>query len=676
MRKWVGYATVLATAIGVFGGCRTSEPKRPEPAEQAMGAAPASAFDRLSRADFNRRAVERFQPVFWRSDSASPGELTPDELVVTWTPALPSRSELIDASNAFTPAFAAIYDQLVQPEASGLAPEEAKRREAVRLELSQGRPTLIENDFRDASEADKALVRHMLQVSVLVERLYARQKGTLGLETQIPPGDAASAAMFFRNQGPLCKAPKTEKDPDCHALPAAMPPVFGLYPSGIQSDPAFCGVLEKQPNARDLMDHFSVVVPGKTPNTFEAMKYSEAYPEEMQAIARELDAAAADLPAEEAALQNYLKQAAAAFRDNDWERANQAWVQMSADNSRYYLRVAPDEVYYEPCAWKAGFALTFARINKDSLEWQNRLQPLKQEMEEALAGFAGKPYRARTVNFKLPDFIDIVLNAGDSRMPTGGVAGQSLPNWGAVAEKGGRTMVMTNLYTDEDSKQTLTGQMSSLFCAATMTQATADPKPAIMGVVLHEAAHNLGPAHDYRVNGEVDRVRFGGPLASMLEELKAQTAALYFPARLVERKLITVDDSQRAELRDVAWGFGHIASGMYDGQGNPKAYSQLASVQLGSLEEAGALEWKPDARAANGTDTGCFEVHFERWDAAASALAKEVLQIKGQGNRRAGEALKERWVDSAGPWKDRRITITERWLRAPKASFVYSIGGL
>lgn len=83
----------------------------------------------------------------------------------------------------------------------------------------------------------------------------------------------------------------------------------------------------------------------------------------------------------------------------------------------------------------------------------------------------------------------------------------------------------------------------------------------------------------------------------------------------------------------MAWGFGHIASGMYDGQGNAKAYSQLASVQLGSLEEAGALEWKADLRAANGTDTGCFEIHFEPWDAAATALAQ-----RGPADQGAGES--------------------------------------
>ena len=40
--------------------------------------------------------------------------------------------------------------------------------------------------------------------------------------------------------------------------------------------------------------------------------------------------------------------------------------------------------------------------------------------------------------------------------------------------------------------------------------------------MLHEAAHNLGPAHEYKVKGKTDDQVFGGPLASTLEELKAQ----------------------------------------------------------------------------------------------------------------------------------------------------------
>ena len=52
----------------------------------------------------------------------------------------------------------------------------------------------------------------------------------------------------------------------------------------------------------------------------------------------------------------------------------------------------------------------------------------------------------------LPDFIDIVINAGDDRNPLGATIGESLPNWGPVANEGrGRTVAMVNLYLDPDS---------------------------------------------------------------------------------------------------------------------------------------------------------------------------------------------------------------------------------
>jgi len=53
-----------------------------------------------------------------------------------------------------------------------------------------------------------------------------------------------------------------------------------------------------------------------------------------------------------------------------------------------------------------------------------------------------------------------------------------------------------------------------------------------------------------------------------------------------------------------------------------------------------------------------------------------VLAIKGKGDRAAAERLKKQFVDSDDDWKKLRDVITERWLRATRASFVYSIRGL
>ena len=68
----------------------------------------------------------------------------------------------------------------------------------------------------------------------IVERLYAKQNGVFGLDAGIPTDDTMSRALFFRNQGPLCKAPKTESEPACYALPRRSPSVSGLSDSRAQ----------------------------------------------------------------------------------------------------------------------------------------------------------------------------------------------------------------------------------------------------------------------------------------------------------------------------------------------------------------------------------------------------------------------------------------------------------
>ena len=662
-----GLALVLAAAA-----C-SSKPKATTP-DQPPPAPAAARYDRIERADFNRRAAQRALPLFWRSDADRDRTLDPDELVPLWGWDGPAFDTLV-AGGGFTPAFAALYQQLTTDlDVSGAPADDRARRTAVLAELNQGRPTLVETDLRQASAEDQAIVEHVAKAAVLIERLYARQNGVLGLEAKIPADDPTSRMVFFRNQGPVCEAPRTENDPACTAVPGVHKPPSGLYPAALQQDPTFCEVLGKQKNAAELTGHFSVVTDGKTPGTYAAVPYSVAYQEDMAAIATELEAAAdAIKSAEEQPFAAYLRAAAAAFRSNDWESADVAWAAMGSKPSRWYLRVGPDEVYYEPCGLKAGFHVSFAHINPGSVAWREKLEPIKNEMEAALAKLAGKPYKARKVAFRLPDFIDIILNAGNARAAAGATVGQSLPNWGKVADAGGRTVAMTNLYTDPDSAAVLLAQSSALFCPATQARMDADPAWSTMGTVLHEAAHNLGPSHDYKVAGKTDDAAFGGPLASMLEELKAQTAALWLTTWLRERGLLTAEEEVKAHVRNVVWAFGQTAQGMYSGTGAAKAYPQLASIQLGTLHQAGVLVWKADQAAANGTDQGCFELDLDRWQPTVDALMTRVIRVKARADKKDALAMKAAFVDAQDDWAALRTTIAERWLRAPRASFVYSL---
>lgn len=635
----------------------------------------------VPRAAFNRIAAELCIPVFWIRDANKNGALDADEIAGLWGYGTPDQQNTPYWAGAghFTPPFNAAFERIAAHHKSGgkgpkIEGEEGKRQAAIRKELAQGRPTLIRTTTADIDPKHAAFARAIVDAATIIENIYARQRGVVGMDKDIAPEDHASRMVFHRNQGPWCVAPKTEKDPACTASARKPARLSGMYPAGIQADAKFCEKLEARKDARQLMHQFHAVkdVDGK----LKAVPYHIEYGGEMRIVADRLDVAAAAMAKDpkEKALVAYLKAAAKAFRDDSWPVADEAWSKMNARNSKWYLRIGPDETYFEPCSRKAGFHVSFARINQDSLRWQDKLDPIKTDMENALAALAGAPYKAREVSFHLPDFIDMVINAADSRSAHGATIGQSLPNWGPVANEGrGRTVAMTNLYTDPDSIESFKTQAASLICKDTLATISFEQEPQVMSTVLHEAAHNLGPAHEYKVDGKTDDEIFGGPLASTLEELKAQTAALWLNGWLRGKGKIDTKLSHSGYARDVLWAFGHISRGMYNSRGKPKPYSQLAAIQVGYMLANKAVTWHADQKAANGTDVGCLSIDYAAFEKASVALMKRVAGIKARGDKADALALRKEFVDDDGAWKTLRGKITERWLRSPKATFVYSV---
>jgi hypothetical protein len=657
--------TALLVCAVLAMSCKSTKKADPKPetgsGSSAEAAPVAKAFDQVPRPELNRWAVRLNLPIYWIEDRDNDRVVDADEV-----------AQLLFYPGAAV-TLAEAYDQIVA--ATKAAPpdektDEGKRQTLVGLDLDQGRPTLVMSDLSALSADDKAFANHMMKVGTLVDQLYELQNGATALASKLP-ADPASKSLFRRNRGPKCVGPKTEKDPLCSAIPGNPKPIVDLYPAELQADDKFCEKLEKEKNAKALTDHFSVV---RGPvDALSAVPFTEAYKEQMGAIAAELTAAADAMkdPAE-AALVTYLRAAAKSFGTNDWIPADEAWAKMSVDNSKWYVRIAPDEVYWEPCATKAGIHLTFARINQASKDWQGKLVPVQQEMEAEIAKRAGAPYKARKVTFHLPDFIDIVINAGDDRDPLGATIGQSLPNWGPVANEGrGRTVAMTNINTDKDSMQARREQGESLFDEASMKLYVASPEPGLLNTILHEATHNLGPAHEYKANGKTDDQAFGGPIASVMEELKAQTGALFLVEFLRGKKIITDEEASRTYIDAIVWAFGHTSQGMYAGDGGRKAYSNLAAIQIGFLIEKGVLTWNKDAKAANGKDTGAFTLHADKVVAAVDEMMKLVGGLKARGDRAGAEALIKKYVDSSDVVP--HDTIKERFLRHAKPSFVYSV---
>ncbi len=653
---------IAILSLLVLAACKKPAP---EPTQQpAADAAPLAAktYGGVSRADFNSRALERNLPLFWREDANDDGAIGPGELTVLW--GYGAKIDTYVANGAFTPAFEAAFESLKTPVTAA-----DPRQRAVQADLSRGRPSLASVTF-ETDEGTKQALGNLFAAAEIIERLYQKQQGVFGMDAQIPESDTLSRSLFHVNQGPWCTA--TGSGPECNALASMPPRVVGLYPAEMQADKGFCAKLEKEPNAEELLKPFSVVV--RQGDKLAAVPYNVHFQEDVTEVARRLTAAAATLPPDEAAFAEYLKAAATAFTTNDWFAADEAWAKMNADNSKWYVRIGPDEVYDEPCNHKAMFHMTLARINPGSKKWTLLLTPLRKEMEAKAAELSGKPYVARELAFHMPDFIDILVNAGDDRAPRGATVGQSLPNFGPVGEGGrGRTVVMVNFYVDKDSRAAFNRQAKSVLCPETMSAFVEDDEAEVMSTVLHEATHNFGPAQGYAVKGKSSLAAFGGTDASMLEELKAQTGAMLYTDWLVERGAVNAATAKRSHIREVLWMFGHISRGMTEPDGKPRPYSQLAAIQAGTLMRDGVLTFSADTKAANGEDIGCFDVDLEKLPAAVDKLGKTVFGIKARNDVAGLKALKRDMVETTGPWKSSMELIGNRWRREPQATFVYAM---
>ena len=626
------------------------------PKQLALNAATkVKAWDQqvqLKRAQFNRLISLEAIPLHWLQGALSPAnmvEFAPDTLRRYVT------------GDRFNTKFDKLYAHLLN----------RRRLEALRRELNSGRVTAIVTDLRQASAEDRALVRSMSRVARLIEKIFARQLGTAAIGQE--PVESEGRELLRRSQGYWCKGPQTRDDPFCNALASFPQRRSDAYPPDSKQDAAFCEQLRKSPNAKALMAPFSVV--RRRQGKLIAVSYLDVYGDDMRAIAQELDKAAQNLGADEAALRDYLRAAAQSFRSNNWDAADEAWVKMNASNSKWYLRVGPDEVYVDPCNSKAGFHLSFAKINPTLAGWSAKLSPLREQMEKEFAKHIGAPYKARQVSFDLPAFIDVVLNAGDSRDAFGATVGQSLPNWGPVSERGdGRTVVMTNFYSGPDSLAVARQKALLLLDPASLARLDAqDPGTRLLDVLLHEATHNFGPTSDYRIDGKAPREIFGGLSASILEELKAQTGALWYIGLLQKQKVIDDKTAASSLTGSIMWCFGQMSRGLYARDGKRQVYPSLAAIQVGYFLQHGGLSFDPKMKNPGSDDKGRFVIDISALQKSADELMRVVGQIKARGDKAAADALIAQYTDAAGQTLIHENLVQQRVLRFAKESFSYAI---
>jgi hypothetical protein len=579
----------------------------------------------------------------------------------------------------FTNYFEKLYREMV----------ELKRQETIAKELLKGVPLTIESDFRSENytDSDRCFVKKFAEASLLIEDLYQTQRGTFRYKRNIPGNDTNSILLYERNQGVWCETEGLRLDPFCNADPSFPERKSDAYPADLKHDSDMCKSLRSEPNGTELISPFAVVRKNENGEGFIAIPFNnnKIYGHLMKKVASKLDDAAGCYSAQdEEKLQVYLRAAASGFRNNRWDEADIAWYNVNAGTSRWFVRIAPDETDYDICGEKAGFQAILATYSRKMSFWQEKLEPVMQKMEGELASLiAHTPYRERTIKIRIPEFIEIMINAGDSRKNLSGWSGKMLPNWGRLVDEG-KTRAVLQVNLDDDKSIVEENRQRAGFLFSNNLMANYDLAQACgsLSIVLHALSHNIGPQMSYRVggaDGKDSRQIFGGRVATILEELKAKLLEIWLSQYLVENGIITHDQMTGEYINSLEYMYKAIAT-----NSPSENHRDLSIIVMNEFLKSGAVRQSDDSSDRN--ISWELDADFNLFHESAEKLLNKVLELKVLGGDWVLNSNFQRFIDPQGATRfitentrdnslkhDLIREMKKRFATIPLESFAYSV---
>jgi hypothetical protein len=149
----------------------------------------------------------------------------------------------------------------------------------------------------------------------------------------------------------------------------------------------------------------------------------------------------------------------------------------------------------------------------------------------------------------------------------------------------------------------------------------------LAGSLMHEIAHDLGPAYARQNGRQVDINEAIGPAYAGLEEAKADTVGMFGMKWLVDHGAMP---KERMEENYASYVGGLLRTLRF---GTAEAHGRAEMMEFNYLVENGAL-WHTAGR---------YQIDYARMPSAIAALAKELLQMEATGDRARTEAWFQRY---------------------------------
>jgi hypothetical protein len=394
-----------------------------------------------------------------------------------------------------------------------------------------------------------------------------------------------------------------------------MPPGHGFYPEGLTRD-QIEHYLKDHPDKRAEIYSPTTVVRWHGTD-LEGLPYHIAYRSFLEKAADDLRAAAEVSP--DAAFANYLRLRADALLSDDYFKSDIAWMQLK--DPKVDLIFAPYETYNDTLLGvKATYGASILVRDEAESAKLSTFRKYVADIQDSLPSPAQDRPSKRGLETPM-EVMDAPFRTGDLGHGYQAVA-DNLPNDPKIHELKGSKKLFFKNFMDARVNYVILPLARYMMPESQAAMASADGY--LLGTIMHEICHGLGPAFAHDASGEKVDIRAAiGPIFGGLEEAKADVVGMFALKWLVDHGVLPKQKLDGYYASYLAGNFRTLRFGAAE------AHGQAEMMEFNYYVEQGAV--RRDA-------SGKYSVDFKKMPDAIARLAKELLVMEATGDRARAEA--------------------------------------
>jgi hypothetical protein len=475
--------------------------------------------------------------------------------------------------------------------------------------LARWKPVEMPFRFQDLSVRERQMVAKLVEACQLLDNIFWRQSDLDGLAVYRTTRDGTIRGLLGIMGG------RWDLLDDNHPFlgDVPMPPGHEWYPHDLTKARVEEYVRQHPEDRAAIYDPYTVVK--WQGQRLVGVKYHEAYAEFLKPMAKALREAAA--LSDDRAFANFLNLRAAALLSDDYYASDLAWLDLK--DPKFDVIFAPYETYLDDLLGvKTSYGASLLVRNEPESRKLAIYQKYVPEIQDALPLDAvDRP--SKRGHLTPMEVMDAPFRTGDLLHGYQSVA-DNLPNDPRIHQEKGSKKIFFKNFLDARVQYVILPVARKMMEPSQAARATAEGYMA--GTLLHEIAHELGPAFA-RVNGkQVDINEALGPPYSGLEEAKADAVGMFGLAWLMDHDALPKARSEEYYASYVAGLFRTLRFGAGE------AHGRAETMEFNYLLESRAVS------AAGGR----YRIDYSRMPAAIAALARELLQMEATGDRARTEA--------------------------------------